>query len=164
MKSVRLALCAVLAATVLAACEEKIDVPAAADGDTAGAAAGTGAAPGSSPAAPASAPPVEPVAVAADAVRVGTALDPAGAATAAKPAYAASDTVYASLSAKGRSGTAKIYWTGPNGLSVKEEEKALSGDNVSFQFSAADGMKAGQYNVEIDVDGVPAGIVDFTVQ
>ena len=163
MKSVRLALCAVLAAFALAACEEKIDAPVA---DTGAAATDADAisTPATPPPAPVDSAPVEPVSVAADAVRVGTALDAAGAASGAKPAYSTSDTLHASLSAKGRTGTAKVYWTASNGLSAKEEEKALSGDNVSFQFSRADGMKAGKYNVEIDVDGVPAGIVDFTVQ
>jgi hypothetical protein len=167
MKSFRLALCAVLAATALAACEEKIDVPATGAEGAAGAADGTAgdaAAPATPHANPVSPGPIEPVAVAADAVSVGTSLDPSGAASGAKPAYSTADTLYASLSAKGRHGTAKVYWTAPNGLSAKEEEKPVAGDNVSFQFSAADGMKAGTYNVEIDVDGVPAGIVDFTVQ
>jgi hypothetical protein len=169
MKSVRLALCAILAAAALTACEEKIDVPGAgADGAAAtSGAAGTGntAAPAKAPYAnPIDSAPIEPVAVAADAVRVGTSLDPSGAAAGAKPAYSTADTLYASLSAKGRTGTAKVYWTAPNGLSAKEEQKAISGENVNFQFSRADGMKAGKYNVEIDVDGVPAGIVDITVQ
>lgn len=163
MKSVHLALCAILAAASLAACEEKIDAPVADTAAPAADAANAGASAG--PVAnPVDSAPVEPVAVAADAVKVGTALDATGAASGAKPAYSTSDTVYASLSAKGRTGTAKVYWTASNGLSAKEEEKALSGENVNFQFSRAEGMKAGKYNVEIDVDGVPAGIVDFTVQ
>ena len=162
MKSARLALCAVLAAVALAACEDKMDAPVADAG--APAADVAGAAPAAPPPAPVDSAPVEPVSVAADAVRVGTALDAAGAATGAKPTYAMDDTVYASMSAKGRSGTAKVYWTGADGFSVKDEEKPLSGENVNFQFSRADGMKAGKYNVEVDVDGVPAGIVDFTVQ
>lgn len=162
MKSFRLALCAVFAAAALAACEEKIDVPAAGDED---AAAVADTAPTQAPSAnPIDAKPLEPVAVASDAVRIGTAVDASQAATNAKSVYGIADIVHASLSAKGRSGTAKVYWSASNGLSAKEEEKPLSGDNVSFQFSRADGMKAGNYNVEIDVDGVPAGIVDFTVQ
>lgn len=163
MQFARLALCAILATFALAACEEKMDGPVADTGAPAPAADAASAAPAPPPA-PVDSAPIEPVAVAADAVRVGTSLDPSGAAAGAKPAYSTADTVYASLSAKGRTGTAKVYWTAPNGLSAKEEEKALSGENVSFEFSRADGMKAGKYNVEIDVDGVPAGIVDFTVQ
>ena len=162
MKSVRLALCAVLAAALLAACEEKIDVPATDAPDTA-AAADTGMQPPAT-AQPADTASIEPVAVAADAVQLGTSLDASGAATGAKPAYAAGDTVHASLSTKGRSGVAKVYWSGADGLSVKEEEKPVSGDNVNFQFSRADGMKPGSYTVGIDVDGVPAGIMDFTVK
>jgi nucleoid-associated protein YgaU len=164
MKPARLALCAFVAATMLAACEEKIDVPGTGSADAAAAQAPAANAPAPAPAQPVDAAPIQPVAVAADAVQVGTALDASGAATGAKPAYAAADTLYASLPTKGRAGTAKVYWTGANGLSVKEEEKAMSGAYVNFQFSRADGMTPGKYNVEIDVDGVPAGIVDVTVQ
>jgi len=171
MKPLRLAFCAVLAAIVLAACEEKIDVPAAdaeATADADGAAAGpandaAASGPGAAINAP-DAPPVEAVEVAADAVRLGTALDANQSATGAKPAYSVDDTVYASIATGGRGGTAKVYWSGPDGLSVKEEEKPMAGDHVGFAFSRADGMQAGHYTVEIDVDGVPAGIVEFTVQ
>ena len=168
MKTARLALCAVFAATVLAACEEKIDVPMdtpQAAGDSADA---TGAAAADATAAPADDAPVDatanqPVVVDADAVRVGASLGPQGA-TGAKPAYSTSDTVHASLAAAGRTGTAKVDWSDGTGIAVKDEEKPMSGDHVSFDFSRADGMKAGKYTVEIDVDDVPAGISEFTVK
>ncbi|MGN6113487.1 MAG: hypothetical protein ACTHOC_10910 [Luteimonas sp.] len=170
MHNVRLALCALVAAAVLAGCEEKFDVPAA-DTATAGEASPDGAAPaatapaqGARPVVSSDTAPIEPVSVAADAVRVGTAVDANGAATAGKPVYGVGDTIHASLAAAGRSGKAKVYWSGENGLSVEEEEKAITGANVDFAFSRADGMVPGKYNVEIDVDGVPAGIVDFSVQ
>ena len=114
------------------------------------------------------APPVqstEPTVVAADAVTIGSALGPDQAAISPKPAYAVSDTVHASASAGGRAGgVARAYWTYQDGTSHKEEEKPVTGDVVSFDFSQADGMQAGAYNVQIDIDDVPVGIADFQVQ
>lgn len=108
---------------------------------------------------------VDTVTVTADAVTVGSALGPNQAATAPKPVYATTDTVYASASARGHSGaTARVYWTYQDGTSHKEEEKAVAGDVINFSFSQADGMKAGAYNVEIDLNDVPVGIADFKVQ
>jgi hypothetical protein len=107
----------------------------------------------------------EPTTVAADAVIVGSALGPDQAATAPKPSYTTADTVYASASSAGRAGAiARVYWTWQDGTSHKEEEKPVDGDVVSFGFSQADGMRAGAYNVQIDIDDVPVGIADFQVQ
>jgi len=107
----------------------------------------------------------EPTTVAADAVTVGSALGPDQAATAPKPAYTTADTVYASASSAGRSGAiARVYWTYQDGTSHKEEEKPVDGNVISFGFSQADGMRAGAYNVQIDIDDVPVGIADFKVQ
>ncbi len=109
---------------------------------------------------------VLPVTVAADAFTIGSALGTGNQATAAKPAYALGDTVYASLPAgRYRKGsTANVYWTYQDGLSQKEEAKDISGEFVTFEFGKADGMKPGKYNVEIGVDDKPVGIVDFVVQ
>ena len=62
------------------------------------------------------------------------------------------------------SGKAHVYWTFEDGTTVKEEDKPVSGDVVSFEMSQASGMKPGQYNVQIDIDGVPVGITDFVVR
>lgn len=109
---------------------------------------------------------VLPVTVAADAFTIGSSIGPGNQAAAPKPVYALGDKVYASLPArKYRAGsTANVYWTYQDGLSQKEESKAIAGDFVTFEFSKADGMKPGKYNVEIGVDDKPVGIVDFVVQ
>lgn len=117
---------------------------------------------------PATPPPdaVLPVEVKADAIAVGSALGPDDAVTAAKPVYTKGDTIYVSMPTKGKpaGGKAHVYWTAAKtGLSVKEEDKALSGANLNFQIAAAD-LKPGDYNVEIDVNDKPVGIVDFKVQ
>ena len=57
-----------------------------------------------------------------------------------------------------------VYWTYQDGRTHKEEAKPVAGEFLSFQFSQADGMKPGKYNVEIDINDKPVGIVDFTVQ
>jgi len=101
----------------------------------------------------------------ADAIRVGAALGPDQAATAPKPAYTTADTIYASALSAGRAGAlARVYWTYQDGTSHKEEEKPVEGNVVSFGFSQADGLRAGAYTVQIDIDDVPVGIADFTVQ
>lgn len=164
MTQVRPLLLAATLALALPACDQRPpealeDVPAE-GADAAG--ASTGAATGAPVAAPPSVPSedLEQVTVAADAVRVGTAVGPDGAATAPKPVYALSDVVYASARANG---AAKVYWTYQDGTSHKEEEKPANGI-VTFQFGRADGMQAGAYSVEIDIDGVPVGITDFVVK
>lgn len=165
-----LLLCTTFAALALAACgEEKIDVPEAADGGAS--AAGVAGPTPSQPAvaAAAGAQPVgeivEPVTISADAVHVGASVDSDQAATGAKKIYTSGDTVHASIDTRAHPGkTATVYWSDQSGISVKTEEKAISGAHVAFMFSRADGMKPGNYNVGIDVDGVPVGLVDFKVQ
>lgn len=109
---------------------------------------------------------VIPVTVAADAFGIGSTLGANNQAASPKPVYAVGETVYASLPARRyRSGsTVNVYWTYQDGLSQKEETKKVSGEFVTFEFSQADGMKPGKYNVEIGVDDKPVGIVDFVVQ
>ena len=119
------------------------------------------------------APPIEPpadavlpVTVAANAFPIGSALSPEGAAIASKPIYTVDDTLYASVPAgKFPSGaTARVYWTfAKDGTSHKEEEKQVGSGPLHFEFSKADGLKAGQYNVEIDINDRPIGIVDVGV-
>jgi predicted small lipoprotein YifL len=152
----------------LAACQPKGPAEDAA-ADTANSEQPEELAPGQ-PSTPPMEPPADavlPVTVAANAFPVGSAAGADGAAAAPKPSYSVSDTLYASLPA-GRfpaGGTARIYWTyAQDGTSHKEEEKTIGSGPVTFQFSSADGLKAGLYNVQIDVNDRPVGIVDMTVQ
>lgn len=162
MKTTAVALLVVLA---LAGCRQE-----AADPGTAQATATEDAelAPGQ-PEAPPVEPPAEavlPVTVAANAFPIGSVLSPEGAAITPKATYSVNDTLYASLPAgKFPSGaTARIYWTyAKDGISHKEEEKEVGTGPVNFQFSKADGLKAGEYNVEIDINDRPIGIVDVVV-
>lgn len=107
-----------------------------------------------------------PVSVSADAVVIGTTLGPDDMATGAKPSYTVNDTIYASARtpANSKGAPTRVYWTYQDGNTHKEEERASSGGVVNFRFTPADGMKPGKYNVEIDVNDVPIGIVDFVVR
>ncbi|HET7656029.1 MAG TPA: hypothetical protein VFK18_03430 [Luteimonas sp.] len=108
---------------------------------------------------------LQPVAVSADAVAVGSAAAADGRAIAAKAEYTLADTIHASAATAGKAGaSAHVYWTYEDGNAIKEEEKPVNGDVVAFSLSAADGMKPGKYNVQIDLDGVPVGITDFVVK
>lgn len=110
---------------------------------------------------------IMPVEIKTDAIAVGSALGPNQAATTTKPVYSPSDTIYVSMPTKGQppGANAHVYWTAAKtGLSVKEEDRKVSGDYINFQISKADGLKPGNYNVEIDVNDKPVGIVDFKVQ
>ncbi len=116
------------------------------------------------------APPMEPpsdaeipVTVSADAIKVGSALGADQTAASPKPGYSTSDTIYASTRTRG-TGTAYVYWTYEDGIAHKEEQKQVTGNTVTFDFSQKDGMKPGKYNVEIGVDDKPLGIVDFVVR
>ena len=156
---------ALLVALALAGCRKEA---AETDATPATAAEDAELAPGQ-PEAPPLEPPADavlPVTVAANAFPIGSALSPDGAATTPKPTYSVNDTLYASLPAgKFPSGaTARIYWTfAKDGMSHKEEEQKVGTGPVHFEFSKADGLKAGEYNVQIDVNDRPVGIVDVIV-
>ena len=158
----RLCCCLSLMIVALAACDQR---PPEATETVPGAAAEAGAeagapAVGAMPPQPVSAPAVESVVVASDSVVVGSAVGPDGAASAPKPFYGLDDTIHASARANGE---AKVYWTYQDGSSHKEEVKPANGI-VTFDFDRSQGMRPGNYTVEIDIDGVPVGITDFVVK
>lgn len=106
-----------------------------------------------------------PTEVAADGVVVGTSTTPSGQAIGAKPTYSTGDTIQASAAATGAGTKFDAYWTFQDGQTHKMESKTgASGDHVSFEFSAADGLVAGSYNVQIDANGIPLGIAEFRVE
>ena len=109
---------------------------------------------------------VLPVTVPANAFPVGSVLGADGMAMTPKATYSVNDTLYASLPAGKfpRGANARIYWTfAKDGMSHKEEEKEIGTGPVNFEFSQADGLKVGEYNVQIDVNDRPVGIVDVVV-
>lgn len=137
-------------------------------GDPAGATEASPATPEASTARAPAVQQVEAVQLANDAVAVGSALTADGAAAAPKPAYAMGDSVHASVPVGGYApGTeVAVYWFSPDGASVKMERKPIPAGArfVNFGFGRADGMAAGRYTAQIDIDDVPVGMVDFAVE
>ncbi|HET8818181.1 MAG TPA: hypothetical protein VFM73_01385 [Xanthomonadaceae bacterium] len=123
--------------------------------------------PGDGTSAPVAEPPPLPEAT-PNAVAVGSELGANGAVQAPRPSYGLTDTVYASAPTAGHSpgDTVTVWWTHEDGIADKDESKPLpaNADYVNFSFSSADGMRAGAYNVQVDVNGMPVGIADFTVE
>lgn len=111
-----------------------------------------------------------PVEVRADAIAAGHVLGANGAVAEGKPGaiYGTGDTIHASAPTRGQKPGAdvSVYWTYQDGRTHKEEMKTLGAGEqyVNFSFAKADGMRPGKYNVQIDFDFKPVGIVDFQVK
>lgn len=120
------------------------------------------------PAAPSKASAVPATVLSDNGVSIGSAVAADGRALAAKPEYALGDTVQASVAVTGYPAgkTVTIYWFGADGTSVKTDSRETrAGDTfVSFALTRADGMKAGAYSAQVDIDDVPVGMADFRVR
>lgn len=155
-----------VAALALAACNKQgPEPPHVAEGDAA--AVDDSAVDGRVPREPPPPPPPLPEA-SPNAVAVGSTLGSNGAVQAPKATYALTDTVYASVPTAGldADATVTVYWTHADGSVDKDESKPVPAGAayVNFAFSADDGLRAGDYNVQADVNDQPVGLVDFTVE
>jgi hypothetical protein len=125
--------------------------------------ASTPAAPVSTPAAPASATPVTLVSV-----DLGSAVGPDQKVTTATGTFTPSDTIYASVATDGTgNATLDAKWTYQDGQTVKEDSKAIAATGpatTTFSISKPDGWPAGDYKVEISLNGTPAASKDFSVK
>lgn len=133
--------------------------------------------PPKAPPAPAPAPapqataPAAPAGVTVSKVSVGNAIGADKKITAATDTFARNDTMYASVETTG-SGAAKLdaKWTyrkGDKVAPVKEESMSITATGPAtheFHVSKPDGWPAGDYEVEILVDGKPAGTRKITVK
>ncbi len=145
-------------ALALAACGKKEEPPKAPQ------------APAPAPAPQATAP-AAPAGVTVSKVSVGNAIGADKKITAATDTIARNDTMYASVETTG-SGTAKLdaKWTyrkGDKVAPVKEESMSITATGPAtheFHVSKPDGWPAGDYEVEILVDGKPAGTRKITVK
>jgi hypothetical protein len=109
-----------------------------------------------------------PFAVSASALTVGTTVGPDGAVVKPPTArFTTADTVHVSFPVNGLAPGAPVtvFWTYQNGKTDHEERTRLApnGKFASYSFSAANGMKPGSYNVEVQVNDRPVGIADFSV-
>jgi len=125
-------------------------------------------APTSAPA-PSSAP--APAGIAVSGVTAGKAIGADKKVTAPTEAFATGDTMYVSIDTTG-SGTAKLdaKWTyrrGDKVAVVKEESMTINATGPAtneFHVSKPDGWPVGDYEVEVMLDGKPAGSKKLTVK
>ena len=105
----------------------------------------------------------QPFTVSADAGQVGSALARDQSIATPQTEFAPGDTVYISVPGKNKpnGSSIEVFWFHQDGKSRKEEGKRLEGAHVAFEFVP---QEVGRYSVEIDVNGRPIGLTDFTVQ
>lgn len=123
--------------------------------------------PPTTPAPAPAAPATEPVRIVA--VELGNAVDASQNVTAPSTEFAASDTIYASVSTTGSADSATLAakWTYQDGQTVNESSQTIapSGPAVTtFHISKPDGWPAGKYKVDISLDGAVVESRDFVVQ
>ena len=134
-------------------------------------------APPAPPPAPAATAPVPMEAAAATAsvvsVDLGNSIGADNHVAAPATTFAPNDTVYASVATRTSDAAASVTgqlaarWTYQDGQTVHEESHDLNftGDGASaFQISLPGGLPAGQYKVEISLDGVVVQSKDFEVK
>ena len=123
----------------------------------------------SAPAQPAT--PAAPAPVAVSSVSVGKAIGADKKVTAATDTFGKTDTMYASIDTTG-SGTAKLdakwtYHKGDKVATVKEESMTINAAGPAtneFHVSKPDGWPAGDYQVDVLLDGKSAGTKKFSVK
>jgi len=118
--------------------------------------------------APVPAPAPAPAVVSVSSVDLGSAVGADEKVTAATTAFTPKDTIYASVATSG-SGTATLAakWTYQTGQTVKEDSKSITPTGpavTAFHISKPDGWPAGNYKVEISLNGQAAGSKDFSVK
>jgi hypothetical protein len=102
-------------------------------------------------------------------VDLGTAVGPDQKVTSPTTTFGAKDTIYAAVSTTGAATNATLgaKWTYQDGQTVNDSSQTIapSGPAVTtFHISKPDGWPAGNYKVEISLDGKSVSSKDFTVQ
>lgn len=129
-------------------------------------------APAPTPPAKTQAPPATaPAGVSVTAVNVGKAIGPDKKVTAATTEFAKNDTMYASVETTGSGNAtlgAKWTWSGGGKTAVVKEDtmtiNATGPATNEFHVSKPDGWPAGDYTVDVTIDGKPAGSKKVTVK
>ena len=161
MKSVRipfsLIAVALAGSIVLAACGKKEEAPPPAPVVTT---------PAPAPA-PVATPAPAPVAVAS--VDLGTAVGPDQKVTSPTTTFGPKDTIYAAVSTTGMapSATLNAKWTYQDGQTVNDSSQTIAPNGpavTTFHISKPDGWPAGNYKVEIALNGGPVASKDFSVK
>jgi len=102
-------------------------------------------------------------------VDLGTAVGPDQKVTSPTTTFGAKDTIYAAVSTTGTASNATLgaKWTYQDGQTVNDSSQTIApaGPAVTtFHISKPDGWPAGNYKVEISLDGKSVSSKDFTVQ
>ena len=165
-----LILAASLAAMLaLSACGKKEEAAAPAPSTTTPPAAATAPAPAPATTAAMGMPASDmPVAVTVGSVELGSTVDANHKVLASGTSFAPKDTIYASVDTGG-SGTATLAakWTYQDGQTVHEDSKTLDAkgpETTAFMISKPGGFPAGNYKVEISLNGNQVASKDFSVK
>lgn len=119
---------------------------------------------------PAATPAPAPAPLAVASVDLGNAVDADGKkVTAPTTTFAAKDTIYAAVTTTGSAPTATLTakWTYQDGQLVNSSDQTLApnGEAVTtFHIAKPDGWPAGNYKVEISLDGKSVASKDFSVK
>ena len=124
------------------------------------------AAPAPAPTAP---PPPAPAPVAVASVDLGNAVGPDQKVTTPSTTFAPTDTIYAAVSTTGSAANAVLNakWSYQDGQTVNESSQTIAPNGAAvttFHISKPDGWPAGNYKVEISLDGSPVSSKDFSVK
>ena len=107
---------------------------------------------------------VQPVVVNPNAAKVGSAIDDSGQISAPAQEFEVGQTIYISVPTRyGRKvgDRLEVFWFHDDGRSRKDDSRQVSGPFTAFELVARD---AGAYNVEVDANGRPIALVQFTVK
>jgi len=110
-----------------------------------------------------------PAGVSVASVDLGTAVGPDQKVTSPTTTFGAKDTIYAAVSTTGAAtnSTLGAKWTYQDGQTVNDSSQTIAPTGpavTTFHISKPDGWPAGNYKVEITLDGKSVSSKDFTVQ
>ena len=102
-------------------------------------------------------------------VDLGTAVGPDQKVTSPTTTFGPKDTIYAAVSTTGTASNATLgaKWTYQDGQTVNDSSQTIAPTGpavTTFHISKPDGWPAGNYKVEISLDGKSVSSKDFTVQ
>lgn len=107
-------------------------------------------------------------AVSFSSVEIGSSVDANNKIQATGTSFAPKDSIYASVETVGSGhATLAAKWTYDGGQTVHEDSKVLDTmgtQTTAFMISKPDGFPAGDYKVEISLDGKPVASKDFSVK
>lgn len=157
------ALAAVLA---LSACGKKDESASSLPGTPPSAATSPTMAP--APASTAGMAPANAAAVTLSTVELGSTVDASNKILASGTSFAPKDTIYASVDTSGSgSATLAAKWSYQDGQTVHEDSKTLNAtgpETTAFMISKPSGLPAGNYKVDISLNGSPVASKAFTVK